>query len=108
MKIGIAEILDTLKNMDADDADNFVVWLQELTGDGSEISVRNLVLSLFDRFLRERVEADIEADIANDNCMMNHPDHDEDGMDGDHQSALASAGWGDDEDYEHYDEPADW
>ena len=29
-------------------------------------------------------------------------------MDGDHESGLASAGWGTDEDYGGYDDPGDW
>ncbi len=36
------------------------------------------------------------------------PDGCDESMDGDHQSALASAGWGDDEDYGSYDSLDDW
>jgi len=35
-------------------------------------------------------------------------DYELDSMDGDAESALASCGWGTDEDYGGYDEPADW
>lgn len=36
------------------------------------------------------------------------PDDIDDSMDGDHQSALASAGWGTDEDYGGYDDYGDY
>lgn len=35
-------------------------------------------------------------------------DYYDDSMDGDHDSAMTSAGWGTDEDYGHYDDDADF
>lgn len=39
---------------------------------------------------------------------VDDPEEYDDSMDGDHESALASAGFGTDEDYGGYDEPYDW
>jgi hypothetical protein len=57
----------------------------ELGLDISEIA-KNVGVS--EEFVREAVEFE-----------YNSPDEYDDSMDGDHESALASAGWGTDEDY---------
>jgi len=50
-------------------------------------------------------ESDVE-DFADNSGLLDNEDEDEaepdDSMDGDHDSAMASAGWGTDEDYGHY------
>ena len=51
-----------------------------------------------DIFLCKSVDNEAPDDDGDDD-----DDDDDDSMDGDHASALASAGWGTDEDYEHHD-----
>lgn len=46
-------------------------------------------------------ESDV-ADFANRCGLFETEDEPDDSMDGDHDSAMASAGWGTDEDYGHY------
>jgi hypothetical protein len=48
----------------------------------------------------------IEENEVEDNDEEWSDDHD-DSMDGDHESGLASAGWGTDEDYGHYGDDID-
>lgn len=46
-------------------------------------------------------EADVE-DFASHSGILEEDTDVDDSMDGDHDSAMASAGWGTDEDYGHY------
>lgn len=52
-------------------------------------------------------EIDGEANFAEDDAYDMESDYD-DSMDGDHDSALASAGWGNEEDYGYYDDGGGW
>jgi len=50
-----------------------------------------------------------DRDYDNDNSgEVDWYDEDDDSMDGDHESALSSAGWGTDEDYGYYGEDVDY
>lgn len=55
----------------------------------------------YEEWAAARDAEDVEA-------MENDPDYYDDSMDGDHESALASCGWGTDEDYGGYDGGEDW
>ena len=46
-------------------------------------------------------ESDVE-EFAERNGLLDDEEEFDDSMDGDHDSAMASAGWGTDEDYGHY------
>jgi hypothetical protein len=60
-------------------------------------------MTYFDQMAEEILFPSLNADEDTDWAGIDFDDYD-DSMDGDHESALASAGWGEDESYGYYGE----